>query len=265
MDLANIPCSKSIKLPYPCSAFTPGSLAMPIPPLPHEYTHVNSRSDTRPSYGRVPSDQILPPPYRSKRRSSSPRSSHTSISQPYNNNQPMRPSPATSASRKVGPSPMSTGTSQQSERSDAPPLSAMSSGGSSEVRRNGSQRSARAGNKRKRKYTRTRTGCLCCRKRRIKCDEARPTCQRCVIAKREVSTCRSRNLRDHELIGSVCMRTKRLDEVQASVWRLGPMRRNPKPPVKAHADDLQTQNCRLRRTIPNPFSPVPPSIELRII
>ena len=45
----------------------------------------------------------------------------------------------------------------------------------------------RAGNKRRQKFTRTRTGCLCCRSRRIKCDEGRPTCKRCIIAKRVVS------------------------------------------------------------------------------
>ncbi|WVR05106.1 hypothetical protein IAU60_002118 [Kwoniella sp. DSM 27419] len=45
--------------------------------------------------------------------------------------------------------------------------------------------SGRSGQKRRQKYTRTRTGCLCCRARRIKCDEARPVCKRCVIAKKE--------------------------------------------------------------------------------
>lgn len=48
-------------------------------------------------------------------------------------------------------------------------------------------RSGRAGIKRRQKYSRTRTGCLCCRARRIKCDEERPTCRRCIIAKKEVS------------------------------------------------------------------------------
>ncbi|OCF35433.1 hypothetical protein I316_02985 [Kwoniella heveanensis BCC8398] len=45
--------------------------------------------------------------------------------------------------------------------------------------------SGRSGQKRRQKYTRTRTGCLCCRARRIKCDEGRPTCKRCMIAKKE--------------------------------------------------------------------------------
>ncbi|WWD01492.1 hypothetical protein V866_008436 [Kwoniella sp. B9012] len=45
--------------------------------------------------------------------------------------------------------------------------------------------SGRSGQKRRQKYTRTRTGCLCCRSRRIKCDEGRPTCKRCIIAKKE--------------------------------------------------------------------------------
>lgn len=47
-------------------------------------------------------------------------------------------------------------------------------------------KSGRAGVKRRQKYSRTRTGCLCCRARRIKCDEERPVCRRCVIAKKEV-------------------------------------------------------------------------------
>ena len=47
-------------------------------------------------------------------------------------------------------------------------------------------RSGRAGVKRRQKYSRTRTGCLCCRARRIKCDEERPVCRRCVIAKKQV-------------------------------------------------------------------------------
>ncbi|KAK8869887.1 hypothetical protein IAR55_000455 [Kwoniella newhampshirensis] len=47
-----------------------------------------------------------------------------------------------------------------------------------------SKPSGRSGQKRRQKYTRTRTGCLCCRARRIKCDEARPVCKRCVIAKK---------------------------------------------------------------------------------
>ena len=47
-------------------------------------------------------------------------------------------------------------------------------------------KSSRAGLKRRQKYRRTRTGCLCCRSRRIKCDEARPVCRRCVIAKKTV-------------------------------------------------------------------------------
>ncbi|ORX39793.1 fungal-specific transcription factor domain-domain-containing protein [Kockovaella imperatae] len=46
-------------------------------------------------------------------------------------------------------------------------------------------RASRAGVKRKMKYSRTRSGCLCCRHRRIKCDEKRPVCKRCIIAKRE--------------------------------------------------------------------------------
>lgn len=49
------------------------------------------------------------------------------------------------------------------------------------------RRSGRAGNRRRQKYSRTRTGCLCCRTRRIKCDEARPVCKRCIIAKKTVS------------------------------------------------------------------------------
>ncbi|WVO21944.1 uncharacterized protein IAS62_003264 [Cryptococcus decagattii] len=48
-----------------------------------------------------------------------------------------------------------------------------------------SKPTGRSGQKRRKKYTRTRTGCLCCRSRRIKCDEARPVCKRCTIAKRE--------------------------------------------------------------------------------
>lgn len=47
--------------------------------------------------------------------------------------------------------------------------------------------SGRLGVKRRQKYTRTRTGCLTCRARRIKCDGARPTCRKCNVAKREVS------------------------------------------------------------------------------
>lgn len=47
-------------------------------------------------------------------------------------------------------------------------------------------RSGRAGNRRKQKFTRTRTGCLTCRARRIKCDEGLPVCKRCIIAKKEV-------------------------------------------------------------------------------
>lgn len=39
---------------------------------------------------------------------------------------------------------------------------------------------------RKTKYTRSRTGCLACRVKRVKCDETRPVCKRCVGAKRDV-------------------------------------------------------------------------------
>ncbi|ORY33748.1 fungal-specific transcription factor domain-domain-containing protein, partial [Naematelia encephala] len=45
-------------------------------------------------------------------------------------------------------------------------------------------RSGRAGVKRRQKYQRTRTGCLSCRARRIKCDEEHPVCRRCTIAKK---------------------------------------------------------------------------------
>lgn len=48
-------------------------------------------------------------------------------------------------------------------------------------------KSGRAGNRRRQKYSRTRTGCLSCRTRRIKCDEGRPVCKRCIIAKKTVS------------------------------------------------------------------------------
>lgn len=48
-------------------------------------------------------------------------------------------------------------------------------------------RSGRAGNRRKQKFTRTRTGCMTCRARRIKCDEGLPVCKRCIIARKEVS------------------------------------------------------------------------------
>ncbi|KAL1413546.1 hypothetical protein Q8F55_001320 [Vanrija albida] len=46
-------------------------------------------------------------------------------------------------------------------------------------------KSGRLGVKRRQKYTRSRTGCLGCRSRRIKCDEGRPICRRCQVAKRE--------------------------------------------------------------------------------
>ena len=52
-------------------------------------------------------------------------------------------------------------------------------------------RTGRAGVKRKMKYQRTRSGCLCCRQRRIKCDEGKPTCKRCTIAKKIVGRARS--------------------------------------------------------------------------
>lgn len=35
------------------------------------------------------------------------------------------------------------------------------------------------------KYSRSRTGCLGCRVKRVKCDEGRPVCKRCITAKRE--------------------------------------------------------------------------------
>ncbi|KDQ21415.1 hypothetical protein BOTBODRAFT_202080 [Botryobasidium botryosum FD-172 SS1] len=35
------------------------------------------------------------------------------------------------------------------------------------------------------KYTRSKTGCLTCRRKKIKCDEAKPTCTRCAHAQRE--------------------------------------------------------------------------------
>ncbi|KAJ9119539.1 hypothetical protein QFC22_003248 [Naganishia vaughanmartiniae] len=38
---------------------------------------------------------------------------------------------------------------------------------------------------RKTKYTRSRTGCLACRVKRVKCDESRPECKRCIGAKRD--------------------------------------------------------------------------------
>ena len=41
--------------------------------------------------------------------------------------------------------------------------------------------------RRRQKYTRSRTGCLACRVRRIKCDEGRPVCRRCQTSKRSVS------------------------------------------------------------------------------
>ncbi len=59
-------------------------------------------------------------------------------------------------------------------------------------------KSGRAGVKRRQKYSRTRTGCLCCRARRIKCDEERPVCRRCVIAKKPVSR-RTVSLREGEV------------------------------------------------------------------
>lgn len=38
------------------------------------------------------------------------------------------------------------------------------------------------------KGTRSRTGCLTCRKRKVKCDERGPVCKRCEIGEREVSS-----------------------------------------------------------------------------
>jgi hypothetical protein len=48
--------------------------------------------------------------------------------------------------------------------------------------------SGRSGNRRRQKYTRSRTGCLGCRVRRIKCDEGRPVCKRCQTSKRPVGS-----------------------------------------------------------------------------
>ncbi|PWN38598.1 uncharacterized protein FA14DRAFT_188543 [Meira miltonrushii] len=39
--------------------------------------------------------------------------------------------------------------------------------------------------KRQRRYTRSRGGCFTCKRRKLKCDETRPTCQRCVTESRE--------------------------------------------------------------------------------
>jgi hypothetical protein len=66
---------------------------------------------------------------------------------------------------------------------------ARSSAAAAPTNANGDDRpkSGRLGVKRRQKYTRTRTGCLGCRARRIKCDEGRPVCRRCTVAKREVS------------------------------------------------------------------------------
>lgn len=64
-----------------------------------------------------------------------------------------------------------------------PPLAA--AGASDTTEGTNPKPTGRSGQKRRKKYTRTRTGCLCCRSRRIKCDEARPVCKRCTIAKRE--------------------------------------------------------------------------------
>ncbi|KAJ3829958.1 hypothetical protein F5880DRAFT_1459682, partial [Lentinula raphanica] len=35
------------------------------------------------------------------------------------------------------------------------------------------------------KYTRSKTGCLTCRVKKIKCDEAKPTCARCLHGQRD--------------------------------------------------------------------------------
>ncbi|EJC97541.1 uncharacterized protein FOMMEDRAFT_162921 [Fomitiporia mediterranea MF3/22] len=35
------------------------------------------------------------------------------------------------------------------------------------------------------KYSRSKTGCLTCRKKRIKCDEVKPICRRCDYGQRE--------------------------------------------------------------------------------
>jgi len=74
----------------------------------------------------------------------------------------------------------------------------------------GVQKSGRAGNRRRQKYSRTRTGCLSCRTRRIKCDEARPVCKRCIIAKKTVSyssgldtICRRRHHADDSAFGQL--------------------------------------------------------------
>lgn len=39
--------------------------------------------------------------------------------------------------------------------------------------------------KRQKRYTRSRGGCFTCKRRKLKCDETRPTCQRCVTESRE--------------------------------------------------------------------------------
>jgi hypothetical protein len=54
-------------------------------------------------------------------------------------------------------------------------------------RESSSPSASQVGPTRKTKYTRSRTGCLGCRVKRVKCDEGRPSCKRCINAKREVS------------------------------------------------------------------------------
>lgn len=71
-----------------------------------------------------------------------------------------------------------------------PEVSPDHSASSTPVHRNASHsggHGSHAGSTRKTKYTRSRTGCLGCRVKRVKCDEGRPACKRCVNAKREVS------------------------------------------------------------------------------
>lgn len=195
-------------LPGPPSASSSSKPAN-LRPSPHRTNTtplISPHTPLFPSYQdvpRLPAATATPGPYR--RSLSPPRTAYPHVLPPMYRSvvPPHNPSSTALGPATSGPEQHQTleqGTPLHSRNAamhpdigfeETPPLAGDSALASEwqalSTRRTDEGYSSRAGVKRKQKYKRTRTGCLCCRKRRIKCDESRPTCKKCVIAKREVS------------------------------------------------------------------------------
>ncbi|KAL4867773.1 hypothetical protein BDV12DRAFT_186456 [Aspergillus spectabilis] len=152
------------------------------PPQHHYSPHQNAPPQHPPQQSPAPVHQQ--PPHQQPQHAPDMYHNHHSASPPLTNSS-MQGQPSHIPQAPIG-SPMPPMASVSQYMAGYPSPMGMNSGGQMHYQLQGDASKMLSNSRHKKEVKRrTKTGCLTCRKRRIKCDEGHPVCRNCVKSKRE--------------------------------------------------------------------------------